>query len=255
MCRAAHRVCHVAHPLVFNSTVSEGWVAGDFISVVAGQPPRIIVADDFNRPDSDVVGNGWSQTGDVQLVIRNNELTSTVTPGFGAIYRPVDLGGPLEVSATVKEKTGFAGLPRQYGAIVGIRNDGTAGGGYRLSFQRSDINFDNTTIVLLDGSTQVASIFPEVQFDEEIHFTALFNVDGSIHGTVATGGASFNFDFPAYDIQSAGANFIYGHEAPDTRQPSPVFHRMDNIRLSIPGGDLRPTVTLQASAIVGPDWF
>ena len=211
----------------------------------------VVFADDFNRRDSDDAGNGWTQVGEVPLVIRNNELTSTVTPGFGGVYRPLDAtAGPIEVTASIAEKTGWSGLPRQYGAEIGILNDGTVGSGYRVAFHRRDINFNNSAIVVFDGAREVGRFTPAIQFEAEIQVAVTFSTNGSISGTVQTGGRSFDFAFGARDIQSDGGYFIYGQEAPDPRaSPSAyLFHRLDDLTITpVP----EPSMAMACVALAG----
>src|SRR5947208_120833 len=73
--------------------------------------------DDFNRPDSPTVGNGWSDTaGNIggNLAINNNELTCPSASSAG-IFRPFPFTAPITVTATVKEQSDSGlGLSRRY---------------------------------------------------------------------------------------------------------------------------------------------
>ena len=108
--------------------------------------------DDFNRPDLDTVGNGWREIAGNQTnpLIRGNELTIREVTGRAGIYRPWTFERPVTVSATLKEKSGYNALPRQYGHSLLSRHNGTLGGGYGIFFGRSDINYDNSGVTLVD---------------------------------------------------------------------------------------------------------
>ncbi len=192
--------------------------------------------DNFNRPDSATVGNGWLDSPNNvggNLSIRSGQLTPAGIGGFEGIYRPFTFATPVSVTATLAESSGFGGLPRQYSAEFAILSDGTLGTGYRLGFSRSDINFNDSLIQLLDGAALIARFRPSIQFGAllDLHFT--FGVDGSVVGTVGQNGQSESFSFPAHAIQSTGANFLIALAGPDGRATSnPIFHRLDNLTIS-----------------------
>src|SRR4051812_3448983 len=75
-------------------------------------------SDDFNRPNSSTVGNGWSNTiGNTggNLAIVNNQLSGTALGGNAGISRPFGLSSPVSVSAQVFEESGFSSnLLRRY---------------------------------------------------------------------------------------------------------------------------------------------
>lgn len=90
--------------------------------------------DDFNRPNSSSVGNGWTNTsGNVggNLAIINNQL-SAIAPGGGSagIYRPFSFTSPVTVSAQIFEEGGFGGLLRRYTSFFSLANDGQLANGY-----------------------------------------------------------------------------------------------------------------------------
>jgi hypothetical protein len=103
--------------------------------------------DDFNRPDSANVGNGWSNTpgntGNQNLRILNHALTTPApSPGGAAgIYRPFPFTAPLTVSATITPGSGYAGLLLRYGVNFSLLNNGTMDSGYQLTISRADQNY------------------------------------------------------------------------------------------------------------------
>ena len=195
--------------------------------------------DDFNRPDSMTVGNGWldspSNVGG-NLSIQAGQLT-TIGNSAG-IYRPFPFDRPVTVAATIAETSGYGGLPRAYRALVGIRSDGTPSSGYRLEFSRSDINYNNSVIRLLDGDTEVAQIAPNIQFGASIDLSITLGTNGCIIGTVTQNGQSERFSFPPHAIQSMGDNALVALGGPDNRgTTSPIYHRLDNFRLDYDTGE------------------
>lgn len=189
-------------------------------------------SDNFDRPDSSAVGNGWitSKGSKTDLQIKNNEVTG----GSGGMYRPQPFNGPVTVSATLKEKNGYGGLLRQYGAALSILSDGDLGRGhgYGVLFSRSDQNYNNSTVALIDGLQEIIRIDSSVQYGPQIRVRVVFSLDGSVAGTVGDGANTFNFSFGPRTIQSTGANFAYFTGAPDARSAVITYPRLDDVVVS-----------------------
>jgi pimeloyl-ACP methyl ester carboxylesterase len=196
--------------------------------------------DDFNRPDSPTVGNGWSDTaGNIggNLEILNNELTCTAPigqPGAG-IFRPFRFTPPVTVTATVKEMNGFGGLLRRYSAEFWVLNTGVGveSDGYGVVFSRSDALTSNSLVRLFDGTTLVDSASPPFQYGPEIKVSITFNLDGSVMGAVSEPAPSTNtfpFTFGPHTIQSTGSNFSISTGCAGSGDT--LFPRFDNVTIS-----------------------
>jgi hypothetical protein len=192
-------------------------------------------SDDFNRPDSSTVGNGWANTtGNVNgnLAISNNELTCSVPDGNAGIYRPFSFAAPVTVTALVKEMNGFGGLLRRYDSTVRILSDGVYGNGYGVQFGRGDQNFSDSSVSVFDGPTKIATLLSSFQYGPAINVSVTFFADGSVTGTVSQATDTFDFSFGTHTIQSSGGNFSYETSFPDSRSSSLVFPRMDDLSIN-----------------------
>lgn len=190
--------------------------------------------DDFNRPDSTTVGNGWSNPGG-NLEILNNELTCrTGTGDDGAgILRPFAFTAPLTVTAKIKEMNGFGSLLRRYVAGFWVRNNGALRQGYGVTVIRSDQNFNNSAVILNEGNTQVSILPSSFQYGPELRVSITFNPDGSVTGTVSEPAPStntFSFSFPPRQIQSVGDNFSISTSC--ANPGATVFPRFDDVMIS-----------------------
>lgn len=192
--------------------------------------------DDFNRPDSQTVGNGWLDAPDIfgnHLSIMNSQLTTVQS--FTGIYRPFSFSSPVSISATLAETSGFGGLLNRYNAQIGILNDGTRDGGYRVSFYRGDQNFNDSAITLLDGANTIASFTPTIQFGHQIDVRLDFGVDGSVLGSIGQNSQSESFSFGPHSVLSSGGNVLIGLGGADGRGTSnPTQHRVDNFQIASP---------------------
>jgi len=204
-----------------------------FVLVVCGNAnAAVIFSDDFNRPDSPVVGNGWldAVNGGFSLAIEGGQLTATGS--FPGIYRPFEFSAPVSISATMTQSSGFGGILGRWVAGFGILNDDTVGG-YRLTFNRSDQNFDNSAVTLSDGATEVAIYHTLIQFGSQMDVQVEFRTDGSILGTITQGLQREVFTFGAYDVQSSGGNVFIGLGGAGTDgSGSTAQHKLDNFTIS-----------------------
>ena len=195
------------------------------ILIVGHAASAATFTDNFNRPDSSTVGNGWSDVttvvsgGGFQLSgtavggtvsILNNQATYIGSSGVAGIYRPFVFTLPVSVTATFYEMNGFGGLTHRFDDAIAILSNGTIGNGYGLHFGRSDENYFVSDIQLFDGTTVLGTAFSSFQFTSAVTVQATFNADGSITGSVAEGAQSSNFSFGTHSIASNGSNFIYG---------------------------------------------
>jgi len=193
--------------------------------------------DDFNRPDSANVGNGWSNTagntGNQNLRISNNTLTTPApSPGGGAgIYRPFPFTAPLTVSATVTDASGYAGLRRRYGPTFAVLSDGTANSGYSLSVARSDQNYNNSNVSLTDNGVSLGTIYSPFQYGAQLDVQVTFSPDGSVVGRISEGANIFNFSFAKRTIQSSGANFACILCGSDANAAVVTYATLDNLSL------------------------
>ena len=189
-------------------------------------------SDNFNRPDSVTVGNGWLDVPGYTAFISGGQLTTDRPPG-AAIYRPFSFASGVSMSATLAESSGFGGLLRSYDAEFTILSNGTVGSGYRVTFNRSDQNFNNSNIHLVDGSNVIASFNPTVQFGQQIDVQLNFGVNGSVLGSIGQNGLSESFSFGPYAVQSSGDNVLIRLGGADGRATSnPTQHRLDNFTIT-----------------------
>ncbi len=204
-----------------------------------------VFVDDFNRPDSSRVGNGWLDTlGNTggNLVIHSNEVSAPAPNGTSGIYRPFSFATPVTISATLKEENGYGGLLRRYTSNLSIANDGTLLHGYGLNFSRGDQNYPSA-IYLFDGSTTVGSVTPSFQFGPAINTSFTILPDGSVVGSVSEGTDVFNFSFGPHAILSTGSNFSYATGFADPRSGTITNPRLDDLKL-VSATVAPPTVTL-----------
>ena len=188
--------------------------------------------DDFNRPDSQVVGNGWTDVPDIygnHLSIKDGQLTTTAS--FSGISRSFTFGGPISMSLTLAETSGYGGLPNRYIAEFGILGSSTTNSSYRISLYRGDQNYSNSQITLLDGADVVATFMPLIQFGHLIDVNITFGVDGSVKGVIGQqSGQSESFSFGARNVLSSGSDIILGLGAGD----GAMQHRLDNFQVTTP---------------------
>src|SRR5580700_10582278 len=88
----------------------KGMIRGMFLAAfvcgidVAAAFGQTTFSDDFNRPDSPAVGNGWSDTTDNvggNLSIQNDQVISNEIPDVAGIYRPFSFTSPVSIQTTL----------------------------------------------------------------------------------------------------------------------------------------------------------
>ncbi|MEM1188388.1 MAG: CARDB domain-containing protein [Pseudomonadota bacterium] len=193
-------------------------------------------SDNFNRPESSNVGNGWTRLtdgGDVEL--RNGEVTVTETrnqKSYSGIYRNINFDGDVRVSATIKETNGFGNTPNRYTTGLGVRGNGTILSGYEVFFIRTGDGYNNSQVQLRDGGVIIDSILSTFQFGPELSTEFTFGQDGSVYGTVRQPSDLFTFSFPPRSVSSSGQFIYYEAGKPDVRSSNPLtFQRMDDFSI------------------------
>lgn len=194
-----------------------------------------VFSDDFNRPDSPTVGNGWTDaTGaGTALSILNNRLTNA-TQQFTAVNTPLSESGPITFSADVSGANGFGGLPFRYGTVFYTKSDGTLDNGYGVSLGRADANFPSH-VVLQQNGIIIGDLLSSFQFTDVTHIEATINPDGSVEGVVTDPNNSnnvFNFSFPPRAVSNSGGFFQVELNNFDNRTSSPIFSWVDNLVIS-----------------------
>ena len=173
--------------------------------------------DDFNRVNG-APGNGWSQiiNGD-GLVISNDALTTAPGSAFGGIFRPIDFSGPVTVSATVTQGNGFDGLLDRYTASLIFGSDGSSAAGYGIDILRGDQTYSDSRVSLRYNGVTIGTVFSTFQFGAQITVTATLSLDGTITGTIAGDGHTFDFSFGPRAISFAGSDLVVATGGPDSR--------------------------------------
>jgi len=172
-------------------------------------PGSILFSDAFNRTDGEPA-NGWSQltdnAGGGALLIEDGRLTTNGSPAMMGVYRPLELEGPVTISATLTHCSGYGGIPYRYVTQFLFGSDGTTTSGFGLQIYRGDINYANSSIILIHNGVNLAVSFSTFQFEEAIDVQFTLHDDLSISGVVTDGLNSFSFYFDPVDIQLTGSN-------------------------------------------------
>lgn len=188
--------------------------------------------DDFNRPDSAVVGNGWTAvTGSVngELVIRSGALSTANSASNAGIYRPFDFSTGVRVQANLTETSGFNG-PNRYESLLTLFSGGDLESGLGIEIHRSDIGFANSGVTIRTASGIFATQFSPFQYGSQLGVDFRYQTNGLIDGTVTSGSDSFNFSFDASSIpvsELSGTNFAMRLDSGPL--PNPTF---DNVTIS-----------------------
>jgi pimeloyl-ACP methyl ester carboxylesterase len=196
-------------------------------------PAREIFSDNFERPDSSDIGNGWTKLiggSGIELVdgaVRVNVISGENLPPSG-IYRFVDYVGDVTLKGKIFETNGFSGLSNRYLAAIGILGDGTPSSGYHIVFTRSDRNYNNSEVQLFDSGTLVQRVPSSFQFGSDITFEVTFREDGAVSGKVSGNTQQFEFDFAPRSVESSGDYIYFEAIKPDVRRTSTYrFHGLD----------------------------
>lgn len=190
-------------------------------------------SDDFNRPDSSVVGNGWSNTAgnyDGNLSIQNDQLISDGQIGTAGIYRPYSFVAPVTISASLFGTDDSLVSGDRYSDTLTLDNNGNIDSGYGISVGRTGSDWNNSSVSLMDGTDLITTLPSTFQFGPQVNVTATFSPDGSINGNVNDGSNIFNFSFGPRTILSTGTNTSIVLGPRDWRNPDwpPTYPRLDN---------------------------
>lgn len=194
-------------------------------------------SDDFSRPDSPAVGNGWSDASGnpigKSLVVAGNRLSAVAESGFCGIHRTFPLTQQIELKAVFTDKNGYGCLRLAHGVSFGIKyDDGAPNSGYRVTFSRSDQNYNNSRIALQDNGVEVASVTPSFQFGYAVTIEYLrFDPDGSVFGRISGDGATFDFSFGARVISSSGSAVCVHIGSADNRCGSQTQATVDSFQV------------------------
>lgn len=191
--------------------------------------------DNFARPDSPAVSNGWqnaANTSGILQIVGGMVQFSSTSGGDAGICRHANFGGPVTVSATLKEMNGFGGRSRRYNHRLVILCDGNINTGYGINIGRSDSSISNSEIRLVDGSNELAIVSSTFQFGPEINVQFTVAPDGAVTGFVSDASNTSPFSFAARNIASHGQMFMYGTSAADSRTSSFIFPRADDISIA-----------------------
>jgi len=188
--------------------------------------------DDFNRPESAHVSNGWEPSVGEGLRIDNRRLTAD-SDSLSGITRSQGDATEVSFAATLTQTNGFHCLTYQYGHFLGISYEPATGNGYFVKFNRADRNYSDSRIDLFDNGSVVQSINSTFQFSDSIVVEYLtFAPDGSVSGRISDASSSFDFSFPPREIQSTGSKIFVGLSPGDSRCSSRTFATIDNLFLS-----------------------
>lgn len=202
--------------------------------------------DNFDRPNSDDIGNGWSKTsGDIRgsLVLRDGAVTALATDGYAGMCRPWQFTGTVTVTATISDISGFAGVRSRFVSKLLVKNSGDCRDGYGISIERGDENADDSRVAVVDsGQATGVSARSTFQFKERLLVVARFAPDGSIDGSVTEGTDTFLFSFGPTTSNSTGDNVAWCTSFPDSRSASPTYPTLDDFTISSQGTS-RATVT------------
>ncbi len=188
----------------------------------------ILFSDDFNRPDSIVIGNGWTsaaEPGGGFLEIRNNALSAgqigNLSVPRAAVFRPLGFAGTLTISGRLSDSDGNPSVAPggAFFHLIAIANNGdpTAVGeslqsGYGIGVFQNGSDGVNSYVRLFDNGVVIDTAdFPDNFMRSEVDFSVSIALDGSVTGmlTNPTSLATFDFSFGPRAIQSNGGNFMY----------------------------------------------
>ena len=200
--------------------------------------PERVFADDFNRPDSAAVGNGWLDTtgnngGNFGIV--NGTLGVPNVPGGAGIYRPVPANQSIHIQCKLLDTTSSLRRGR-YEHRVLLRNDGTRFKGYGLMLGRTDSALNNSMIHLISDEVILSSVKPSFEFPVPLYLDATYSPDGSVQGTVSGGGNLFAFSFPARNVPMGGGNFCFNCDFLGGG-PGDTLQRLDDLAITYSVGE------------------
>lgn len=189
--------------------------------------------DDFNRPNSQLMDNGWLQAGsDGTIGIIDGQATNTASTGSeAAMFRQFNFNQPVTVSATLRAQNGTGGSQYRYATQLLTRSNGTIdSGGLGIGFYTSEGPSNSSIVFLFDGRFPLYGNTSPFNFTGEIQTRFTVQSDGSISGVVADAANSYSFTFPARPgVTSTGSNFAFYNDFDSSGRRDA---RLDNLALS-----------------------
>lgn len=208
----------------------------------------VMFSDDFNRPDSSSVGNGWldslNNQGDPFSIV-GGVVTASNSAGRSGIYRDFEVTNYVTISATLHHGSGYITTPAggRFQHRITAFGDDNYDTGYGIHIERSDSWVNNSSIQVWDGNTLVDSISPGFQFWDTVALSFTIFTDGVIQGAVTQGSNVFNFSFGAYAFNNVGNQVTLSADN-STRTP---LGRFDNVYLETDDAVIeQPTVPVPA---------
>ncbi len=164
----------------------------------------LIFVDNFNRPDSTVAGNGWSNV-HPSIFVQGNRLV-----GSGIITRDLPFNFPIRIRGRlIGGGCGTAGgVSDHFDHELKLFTDQYGSGGYGLYFFRPDETQFNSQIALLDGNIITDRVYSFPQFANGVDIDFSVFSDGSVRGVAGSQGIDFPFVFPAREMQKRGNFFM-----------------------------------------------
>lgn len=260
--------------LAFEGGLAAGilWMCGSAANAV------VLFSDDFNRPDSATVGNGWTsvaEPGGGFLEVSGGILRAGVTVVGGvpraAVIRPLAFNQRLSISGRLFDSDGNPSVPPG-GAFyhqIAVANDGSPdqafpdslASGFGISILRNDSAGLNSYVQLFDnGTVRGVADFPDTFITSDVLFMVSFDPDGSVEGVLTNPDtlAQFAFSFGPSPVQSTGGNLIYltgGNSRPPNGAEIVNLPGVDDLRVeAIPEPGSMFVTMLVAGALVRRGW-
>ena len=168
-------------------------------------------SDDFNRPDADVLGNGWTVMGEfvgrsgcgatcsqrVTLHANSVDVSESAASSFSCgcgslpfVMRAISNSLPITLQVDY-----VATRDQRIGATVGLATGATADGPVGLTgvqVFRSSASYDNSVISLIRNGASILSLPSPVQWTNAgpIHLSVTINANGSMAGAATQGGVT-----------------------------------------------------------------
>jgi len=219
----------------------------DLASLWGALHTRSVFRDDFNRPDGSV-GAGWSDmsgTGGHRLALVGGRLEAPEPGAAGGIYRGLSLAGPVAVTATVTDLSGYGGVSDRFDMHFMFGSSGDVSRGYELDLVRGDANYQDSRVILVDNGVELGSVASSFQFDQSVTVSFTLNPAGSITGQLSDGAHQSSFSFGPHAFDRSHQTFGIYFGGPDSRSGSFIFPTLDNLRITHAG---EPTFNETASA-------
>ncbi len=174
--------------------------------------------------------------------------------GDAYMSRAVDLSAGATVSGVVTEENGYGGLLRRYDATILFGSDGQSSSGYGIQISRGDENYSNSGIDLIVNQRGIDRIWAPFQFGASVTFSVTLATDGTISGTVASDGNSFNFNFGPRSVTLTIDAIALAQDSSDTRSAIITQATFDNVTIHTATGDVVDDFN-RTNGVVGNGWI